>query len=106
MGVVRTAVLVCSRPFVSAKLIKARRVTDSRWVNGLHPCICADSQSGVFEVDTSSAIVVAVAVAIPATLLVSIRACVIFVADSKVGTNPNTSKDDECDWNTNFNPFR
>lgn len=82
-------------------------MTDSRWVNGLHPCICADSQSGVVEVDTAPAIVVSIAVAItvPATLLASIRAGVVLVAESKVGTNPNTSKDEDRDWNTNFDPF-
>ena len=71
----------------------------------MHPCICADSQSGVLEVDASAAVVVPVPVAVPATLLVSIRACVVLVADPKVGANTNTSKDNERDWNTNFNPF-
>ncbi len=82
-------------------------MTDSRWVNGLHPCICADSQSGVFEVDASTAVVpVPVPIAVPATLLVSIRTCVALVAESKVGANPYTSKDDDRHWNTNFDPFR
>lgn len=92
---------------MSAKLIKARRITYSRRVNRLHPCICADSQSGVFEVDASAAVVVPVpiAVAVPATLLVPIRACVALVADPKVGANTSTSEDNERDWNTNFNPF-
>lgn len=72
----------------------------------MHPCVCADSQSGVFEVDASTA-VVPVSIPIPATLLVSIRACVVaLVAEPKVGANPNTSKDDDRHWDTNFNPFR
>ena len=83
-------------------------MTDGRWVNGLHPCVCADGQSGVGEVDASTAVVaVSVPVPISATLLVSIRGCVVaLVAESKVGANPNTSKDDDCNWNTKFDPFR
>ena len=85
-------------------------MTDGRWVNGLHPCVCADGQSGVGEVDASTAVVpvpVPVPVPISATLLVSIRGCVVaLVAESKVGANPNTSKDDDRHWNTKFDPFR
>lgn len=72
----------------------------------MHPCICADSQSGVFKVDASAAVVIPVAVAVSATLLISIRACVVLVADPEVGANSSNRKNNERGWNTNFNPFR
>lgn len=93
--------------FVSASLKRPSSVAYGRRIYGQHPCICANSQSRILEVDAGTAVVVpvAIAIAIIAALPVSVRACVAFVAESKVGPNSSTSKDYERDWNTNLNPF-
>jgi hypothetical protein len=103
-------VSVCSQLFVTtnSKPIEARWVTYSRRVHGLHPCICADSKSDLFEVDGTAFEVeargaVVLPVAVPATPLVSIRTYVALVAEPEEGANPSTSEDND---RANFNPFQ
>lgn len=82
--------------YMSASWNDASSVTYGGRINGLHPCICAECESSVFEIEAGTAIVVAVAIAITVALAVSIRACVVALrADSKVGTNASTSKNNE-----------
>lgn len=82
--------------YVSASWNDASSVTYGGRINGLHPCVCAECQSCIFEVEAGTAIVVAVAIAIAVALTVSICACVVALrADRKVGTNASTSKNNE-----------